>query len=242
MDSLKRAVEEKLEEHNDRPFSKREGTRRQVFEGQERPLLRPLPTTRYEICEWVYGRKVQKNCHVSYKKNFYSVSHLAVGKQVDLKVTESVVEIFLGGERLATHPLFPPYAANRYSTHAGDLPNGKAYSEWDAARMRRWADRVGASCREAIDRIFQRVDYDEQGFNAALAVLRLSHKYGAERLERACSMALASGAPSPRYRHLKPILETNQDRLAAEYADSDGGVGEDESGYVRGAEFYGRLV
>ena len=60
---------------------------------------------------------------------------------------------------------------------------------------------------DKIYRIFQRVDYEEQGFNAALAVLRLEHRYTRARLERACAMALASGLPSPRNRHLKPILE-----------------------------------
>ena len=77
----------------------------------------------------------------SYRRNFYSVSHLAVGKTVDLRVTDTALEVYLGGERLATHPLFPPFARNRYSTHAGDMPEGKAYREWDAARIRRWADR-----------------------------------------------------------------------------------------------------
>ena len=235
---LKRAVAEKLEEHNSRPFSKREGTRREVFEEQERPLLRPLPAVPYEVCEWVYGRKVQRNCHVAYKRNYYSVSHLAVGRTVDLRVTDTTVEVFLAGERLATHPLFPSFARNRYSTHAGDLPEGRSYSDWDAGRIRRWADRVGPSCREVVDRIFQRVDYEEQGFNAALAVLRLEHRYTRPRLERACAMALASGLPSPRYRHLKPILETNQDLVPGTRTD-DGGPGEDEAGYVRGADFYG---
>lgn len=238
INALRRAVAEKLGEHNARPFSKREGTRKHVFEEQERPLLRPLPDVPYEVCEWVYGRKVQRNCHVCYKHNFYSVSHLAVGKTVDLRVGESTVEIFLGGERLATHPLFPPYARNRYSTHAADMPQGTAYGEWDAGRIRRWAGRVGPSCGEVIDRIFQRVEFEEQGFNAALAVLRLSHKYSSARLERACAMVLASGKPSPRYRDLKPILETNQDRLDSAREGDDGGPAEDEAGYVRGASFY----
>ena len=238
---LKAAVAEKLEGHNSRPFSKREGTRRQVFEEQERPLLRPLPTAPYEVCEWVYGRKVQRNCHVSYKRNFYSVSHLAVGKTVDLRVTESTVEVYLGGERLATHPLFPAYARNRYSTHEGDMPKGRSYSDWDAGRIRRWAERVGPSCAGVVERIFRSVEFEEQGFNAALAVLRLSHKYSVPRLERACSMALATGRRSPRYRDVEPILRGNQDRMADARAEDDGGPGEDEAGYVRGAGFYGEV-
>ena len=166
------------------------------------------------------------------------MSHLAVGKTVDLRVTDTTVEIFLAGERLATHPLLPAFARNRYSTHAGDLPEGKSYSDWDAGRIRRWADRVGPSRREVVDRIFQRVGYGEQGFDAALAVLRLEHRHARPRLERACEMALASGRPSPRYRHLKPILETNQDGADGAHSD-DGGPGEDEAGHVRGADFYG---
>ena len=79
------------------------------------------------------------------------------------------------------------------------------------------------------------------GFNAALAVLRLSHKYSAPRLERACEMALATGRRSPRYRDVEPILRSNQDRLADARAGDDGGPGEDEAGYVRGADFYGEV-
>lgn len=122
--ALKEAVRKKVDEHNSRPLSKREGTRRQVFEEQERPLLRPLPAVPYEACEWACGRKVQRSCHVPYKRSFYSVTHLAVGRTVDLRVTESTVEVFPGGERLATHPLLPAYARNGHSTHEADLPGG----------------------------------------------------------------------------------------------------------------------
>ncbi len=81
-----------------------------MFEEVERPLLRPLPAEPFEVCEWVYGRKVQANCHVAYARNYYSVSHLLVGSTVDLRVTEGKVEVFSGGERVATHPRFPSYA------------------------------------------------------------------------------------------------------------------------------------
>lgn len=90
-----------------------------------------------------------------------------------------------------------------------------------------------------VERIFQSVRHDGQGFNAALAVLRLSRKYSAARLGRACSMALATGKRSPRYRDVEPILRGNQDMIAA--ARDDGGPGDDEDGYVCGADFYGEV-
>ena len=85
------------------------------------------------------------------------------------------------------------------------------------------------------------MEFEEQGFNAALAVLRLSHKYSAPRLERACEMALATGRRSPRHRDVEPMLRSSQDRLADARAGDDGGPGEDEAGYVRGADFYGEV-
>ena len=39
---------------------------------------------------------------------------------------------------------------------------------------------------------------------------------------------------SPRYAHVKPILETNQDKIAAA-AEADAQA----TGYVRGADYYG---
>lgn len=76
------------------------------------------------------------------------------------------------------------------------MPDGKAWQEWDADRIRRWADRIGPDCRAAAERIFQSYASGGQAFNACLAVLRLSRRHGGARLERACGMALASDEPS----------------------------------------------
>lgn len=235
IDALKDAVRQRLDEYNSAPFQKRAGSRVECFESEEKPLLRPLPAVPYEICHWVYDRKVQPNCHVAYARKFYSVSHLHVGDKVDLRVTDTTVEVFMGGERLATHRLIPPYVTNEYSTIDAHMPKDHSYQDWDAGRIRRWAMRVGPSCSAVIERIFQSVEFEEQGYNPCLAVLRLTHKYPADRVERACGMTLDSGVRTPRYAHVKPILETNQDKAANDGEDSDAG------GYVRGADYYGGL-
>ena len=219
---LRRAVAERLGEHDSRPFPRREGARREVFEEREGPLLRPLPAVPYEVCEWVYGRRVRRDCHVAHRRSCCSVSRLAVGRTVDLRVTDTTAGVFLAGERLATHPLFPSFARNRYPTHAGDLPEGRSCSGWDAGRIRRLAGRAGPSCGEVVGRIFQRVDCEGRGLDAALAVLGLERRHARPRLGRACATALASGPPSPRHGHLRPVLETSQDPVPGTLAD-DGG-------------------
>lgn len=145
-------------------------------------------------------------------------------------------------ERIANHPLFPKYCKNqycknRYSTYESDLPEGRSYSGWDSTRIRRWAERIGLSCSAVIERIFQSVKFDEQGFNAALAVLRLSHKYTNERLEKDCLIALNDGKRTPKYRNIEPILKTNQYKFNTSYKESASSC-EPDIGYVRGTQFY----
>lgn len=75
----------------------------------------------------------------------------------------------------------------------------------------------------------------EQGLNPALAVLRLARRYSHQRLEAACAVALASRVPSPRYAHLRPILESGQDKTGEVLLPEDDHAA---AGYVRGADYY----
>lgn len=120
-------------------------------------------------------------------------------------------EVWDGGERVASHALFPAYVRNGYSTRREDVPPKSGWAEWDRGRVERWASRVGPSCSECVARIFSGCAFDEQGLNPALSLLRLSKSYTSARLEEACRMALASGCRSPRYAQVSAILRSGQD-------------------------------
>ncbi len=171
---LRAAVYERVEAYNAEPFQKRPGSRQTVFEVEEKPLLRPLPTVPFEISRWLYGRRVQRNGHVVWEKNFYSVPYAHIGRSVDLRVTDTTLEVYAGQQRLTSHVLAPPGVVNEYRTHDADLPEGPRYRQWDAARVREWAGRVGEHALTVVNRIFESVPVDEQGLDAALAVLRLT--------------------------------------------------------------------
>ena len=53
IDDARKAVSEKLEELNNRPFKKRPGTRKSAFEEEEKEFLQPLPTEPYEPSFWL---------------------------------------------------------------------------------------------------------------------------------------------------------------------------------------------
>lgn len=235
---LKRGVSKKLDKFNHDAFQKREGSRYKVLL-EEREFLRPLPDVPYVIAEWVYGRAVNLDFHVVYKKNRYSCPYQFAKKKVDLKVTDQTVEIYCKGERLTTHNRFPDYMKNKYSTHPEDMPPAfRNIVEWDDERLRNWAASIGTYTRSVIDRIFDSVSIKEQGYNPCLAVLRLSRSYTDTRLETACELAIRRGIKVPRYHHLKAILSTNQDIVYKEQQNTPSTIGDKTMGYLRGSDYY----
>ena len=76
------AIKELVEWINDRPFKKMPGSRRSVFESLERPVMRPLPASRYEFATRRIGLKVSIDYHVedSIYHHYYSVPHQLVGQ------------------------------------------------------------------------------------------------------------------------------------------------------------------
>ena len=235
---LKKGVADKLNKFNHEAFQKRDGSRYEVLQ-EEKEFLRPLPDVPYEIAEWVYGRAVNLDFHVVYKKNRYSCPYQYAKKKVDLKVTDRFVEIYYKGERLTTHNRFPDYMKNKYSTHPEDMPPAfRNIVQWDDERIKNWASSVGKSTRQVIDRIFGSVSIKEQGYNPCLAVLRLSRTYTDARLESACELAISRGIKVPRYHHLKAILTANQDITYKEQLESGSTADDSSMGYLRGSDYY----
>ena len=235
-DEVVMAVRECNAAYNAHPFQKREGSRDSVFAEVEAAELRPLPDVRYDVAEWVYNRSVNLDFHVVYAKNRYSVPHRYVGRKVDLRVGESTLSIYHAGDRIATHRLLPAYVKNGYSTDESHMPEAFLKPEWDDARIKGWAKKIGPNCGAVVDRIFDRVKVKEQAYNPSLSILRLSGKYGEDRLEAACAHALPR-LSSPRYKHIKAILDSNLDAERGpgqkKRPDADG-----PRGHLRGADYY----
>ena len=244
--ALRKAATKALKEYNDAPFEKRPYSRTEVLV-EERQFLRPLPTIDYEIASWERNRKVYPNCHIAFRKNFYSVPYAYRGRYVDVRYTDDMVEIYHDHQRIATHPKFQDYVLNKYHTNAADMPEHFNQPEMNNERMRAWASSIGSNTLEVVQRIFRSVQIKEQGYNPVLSVLRLSKQYSEERLEAACGLALKD-ASSPRYKYLRAILANNRDILLKERetqlfqqanrSSSSASTGE-TGAFVRGAESYG---
>ena len=99
---LNQAIRKKLKEFANHPFQRKEGTRYEIFRDEELPLLTKLPASPYELAEWKQAT-VQFNYHISVDGMLYSVPYEFIKRKVDVRVTDSIVEIFYNHNRIASH-------------------------------------------------------------------------------------------------------------------------------------------
>jgi len=211
---LNQVIAELLVRLNNRPFRKREGCRRSLFEQLDRPALRPLPAERYQYGDWETHR-VNIDYHVAFDHHWYSVPYLLVQQQVEVRATAATVEIFHRGQRVASH-------ARSYKRHDAttvDAHRPKSHQrhlEWTPSRLVDWASKTGPATAAVFDKIMAGKRHPEQGYRSCLGILRLGKEYSAERLEAACRRALALNACS--YPSVQSILKNRLDSLPTEPA------------------------
>ena len=217
---------------NQRPLAPpRTGTRRSVFEADERPCLRPLPSDPYTIGQWELGRAVGADYHVIVDGHYYSVpSGLAHGR-VDVFTTATLVSLFQHGERVASHPRSP--IKGGHSTALEHRPPGhRIVAGRTPEEMRAEAAAIGVATATYVDRLLVARRHVEQGVRAAHGVVRLANRHGAAALEQACERALAAGVLAPRF--VQGLLQAMPRPILPE--GNDHGPG--EHGNVRGASYY----
>lgn len=71
----------------------KEGSRQTLFLEDEKPLLLPLPATRFESAEHRTAT-VQFNYHIAVDKMYYSVPYQYIKDKVDVRMTDTTIEIF----------------------------------------------------------------------------------------------------------------------------------------------------
>ena len=211
---VNQAIQELLVRLNDRPFRKREGSRRSLFESLDKPALRALPTERYEYGDWETHR-VNIDYHVAFDHHWYSVPYQFTQQEVEVRATAATVEIFHRGLRVASHARSQaPHVATTVTEHRPKAH--QRHLEWTPSRLVDWAKTIGPATAELFDCIIASKRHPEQGYRSCLGILRLSKQYTTQRVEAAARRAIALHACS--YPSIKSILQCHLDSQAIEPA------------------------
>jgi transposase len=206
LEALNQAIRELLEEVNRRPMKKLGKSRLELFEQLDKPHAKALPSERYVYQEWRKAT-VSMDYHIELDRHYYSVPYTFYGQRVDVRLSESSLEVFHQGQRIALHSR--SYKKHAYSTQPEHMPpSHQRHIQWTPHRLIQWAGKVGPLTGWTVERIMASKPHPEQGFRAALGILRLSKGYGPERLEKALGFAKAHGI-----RRVGAIQEILRNRL-----------------------------
>ncbi len=205
-----------LERLNEKPFKKLPGSRRSWFNSDEKAVLLPLPESRFEIAEWK-NAKVNIDYHVELDRHYYSVPYQHIHKEVRIRHTKGIVEIFLKGKRIASHR--KESFAGGHTTIKEHMPTGhREHLEWSPSRILRWAAKIGEATTSVVHMIMHSRKHPEQGYRSCLGILRLGKHYGDQRLEAACRRAVEY--EEFRYKYIRTILEKGLDKQNTELPDT----------------------
>lgn len=179
----------------------------QVFLAREADALLPLPRTAFEMVTWEC-RKVPPDLHVTGAGALYTVPHRYLGREVDVRASAKEITIFLDGELIKTWIRGRKGSKN---TDWSDYPPDKvAFLMRTPAWCRRRAQDCGPAVAAVVgDMLTVNVLHR---LRAAQGILRLGERFGNERLDAACNLALGAGDPS--YRTIKGILQAGYERPA----------------------------
>ncbi len=191
-----------------RPFQKLDGSRASLSEQLDRPALRPLPATGYEFATWRKAR-VNIDCHIAAGRHYYSVPCQLARQQVDVRLPAAAAEVFHHSRRVASR--VRSHVRHGHATDPAHMPGSRRrHAQRTPQRITGRAAETGPATANLAEKIIASRPHPGQGYRAALGIIRLAGRYGAERAEAACARALR--LRSYCYRSVESILRTGLDR------------------------------
>lgn len=232
------AIRKLLTELNDKPFQQLPGSRKSVFEELEKPVLQPLPVQPYVLANWKKA-KVNIDYHVQVDGHYYSVPYRYAREQVEIRLTQNTLEVFYGGNRIASHRRLPDLLQHRgrRSTVAKHMPKShQKHLEWTPQRLIHWAQKTGEHTAKVIETILDSHPHPEWGFRSSLGIIRLGKRHGDERLEAACRRACHFGSYS--YKSIESILQKQLDKEPLPTESNLPQIKPTHHANIRGASYY----
>ncbi len=185
---VNRAIREQLDQLNNKVMSAVGRSRRQEFEDIDQPNLRPIPEKPYEYAIRKIVR-VHIDYHVEFEKHYYSVPYILIHEEIDLHVTEHMLEAFHKGASVAIHAR--SFKPGRYSTLREHMPpNHQFMDRVNAQQLVHWAEAVGPQTAALINATLKSRPFPEQAYRSCLGILSLAKKHSHSQIEQACQAAL----------------------------------------------------
>jgi transposase len=128
LDELNAEVRECVATINAKGMKKFAKSRQELLETIDRPVLNELPSEPYRYAEWKRCG-VAPDYHVEVDDHYYSVPFRLLRETVDARLTDTTIEVFHKGIRVASHPRSS--TRNRHTAIPEHMPSShRRYAEW----------------------------------------------------------------------------------------------------------------
>jgi len=191
--SLNKAIDEKMKDHNQTRMQQKDYCRQEKFLSDERPVLKALPESSFEIKHYKQ-LKVAKNNHIrlTQDKHYYSVPFTWIGSNVKVIYTRSMVRIYAKGEQIAVHRR--SFRKSGYTTVKEHLCSShRHYLDRSPDYYMQQARKKSGTLYRVMQELFGGDKYPEQLYRTCDGLLSLQRKTDRQQFEKACSMAIEYG-------------------------------------------------
>lgn len=203
------AIRKQLEEFNSRFFQKREGSRKSVFETEEKHLLTPLPSSDFEFANWKKA-KVGFDYHIELEGHYYSVPYNYVSREVEVRYSGRLVTVIKDHTIIAEH--LRSYDKGKFTVLEEHMPRAHREQFKSSPETIKWhAAKIGPKTSSLITKVFEQHNIPETACRKCLGITKLSGKFEVNRVEIAAGLLLDCGIGSNPYQKMKQILEREID-------------------------------
>jgi hypothetical protein len=175
-----------LEEYGQRRHSRTQRRPREHFEAEEQTVLRPAPVEPYDPPLWA-SPKVGRDHLAVVDRALYSLPTRWIGVWLRARADHATVRFYHAGVLVKTHPRQPPGGR---AIDAQDFPAARtAYALRDVTSLQAQADAQGASVGRFVAALLDG-PLPWTRMRRVYAVLGLTRRYGSDRVNEACALAL----------------------------------------------------
>lgn len=207
---------------------------REHFDSVERGELLPAPTTRYDIPKWSEP-KVAQDHYAQVGRGLYSLPTRFIGKRLTARMDSTTVRFYDGATCVRTHARVEP---GKRATVDNDFPEaGSVFATRATDRIAEEMARFGPVIAEYVALLLAG-PHPWRKMRSVYRLRDLVIKYGRERVEAACLLAIHAvmidvrrlervlelGAAKPNEARPAEPLPAKYQRPAATYAVAKGGV------------------
>lgn len=205
--ALNEAISAKVHSHNQTRMQEKPFSREERFLAEEKPLLKALPQTDFEIKHYKeYTVRMNNHVQLYENKHYYSVPFRYTGKKVKVIYTRSIVRIYHEGEQIAVHAR--SYQPGGYTTIKDHLSSEHQYYMGRSPDyyLNR-AKGVSKTLYELFNKVFGQGRHPEHLYGTCDGILSIYRKVGNQKADKACKIALEYQRYS--YNFILNILKNN---------------------------------